>query len=607
MTKKIISYIGIALLLSGCTADEEQSALLSAEGKTPLQIAASLSNEKVVTRASGSNFDDTDELMVYIRHTVGTQKGSYTPVSADQAPKLVTFKASESPVLYWDDFSNSASSNTDLRTDGHALQTYYGYCYNGGVPSAALSEETGSLEWTIGNQTKAEDVQHADLLWSAEQKAVPYSHAKDQLGTLNVPFSHAMSEVTVTLKTDDTFSGNPQSATVLTLKDINTIAQVNAPEGVVSSGTPADIRMFAAAYVSGNTRNYTAVITPGTSFTLGNELLKITDVDGNDYSLKVTADMLKTTAWAEGYTDDQSSIVAKSGVNYHLDITVSKTAVTVQASLTDWVTVNANGEGDIIFNNDIKVFTVEGNGIDFEDGASFRLYWKESAATANYSLATTSTYDATEKVWSNTPAIYWPNGTDKFFFRALANNTGTDVNQGEDVLWGTTAKHASLEAGVAIAPRTGNVPMAFEHAMSKIKFVLETATGDAAVDLTNATVSVSNLYTSGTISIEDGSITTAIAKEPLAISSLSENTDVVVVPQTIDNNAIVTITLNDGTTYRLQLNLCKDSDNAVINEWKRGEHYTYTIHIEKEQVSFRAMILDWEENTGSGEANLEWD
>lgn len=607
MKKRDIVYIGMALLLAGCSSDDSLSDTLSGGEKTPLLLDTSLNTQLNLTRAVNGSFADTDELLVYIRHTVGTTKGSYTPVSADQAPKLISFKFAEQPVLYWDDFSNSSSADTDLRTSGHALQSYYGYCYNGGTPSTALDEVTGTLGWTLGNQSTAAAVQHADLLWSIEQEAVPYSHAKSELGSLTVPYTHAMSEVTVTLHTDNTFAASPLTNTSLTLQDVLTEAAVNAPEGEITSTTSANIAMFGGSYTSGSMRNYTAVIAPGTTLEVGKELLRITDVEGNNYSLTVTADMLKTTAWADGYTDDQSSIVAKSGVNYHLDITVSKTAVTVQASLTDWVTVNANGEGDIIFNNDIKVFTVEGNGIDFEDGASFRLYWKESAATANYSLATTSTYDATEKVWSNTPAIYWPNGTDKFFFRALTNNTGTDVNQGEDVLWGTTAKHASLETGVAIAPRTGNVPMAFEHAMSKIKFVLETATGDAAVDLTNATVSVSNLYTSGTISIEDGSITTAIAKEPLAISSLSENTDVVVVPQTIDNNAIVTITLNDGTTYRLQLNLCKDSDNAVIGEWKRGEHYTYTIHIEKEQVSFRAMILDWEEKTGSGEANLEWD
>lgn len=608
MTKKYITYIGMALLLAGCTSEDSLSDTLSGSEKTPLQLETSLSIQRDVTRAANDSFEDGDNLLVYIRHTTGGVKGSYTTVSADQAPMLVTFTASEPPVLYWDDFSNSSSANTDLRTAGHALQTYYGYCYNGGAPTTALEETTGKLVWTIGNQTKDLDVQHADLLWSAEQEAVAYKNAENELGKLVVPFTHAMSEVTVAVKTDNTFGESPLTATSLTLNSMNTVATVIAPSRDINSTTPGNITMFTDAYTSGNTRTYSAIVTPGTPLTVGAKLLDIVDVEGNNYTLTITENMLKATAWAkEGYDDNQTAIVTQPGVNYHLDVNISKTAITVVATLADWTDVSASGKGDIAFDNDIVNVTVEDAGDAFADGSSFRLYWKNASSTDDYALATTSTLNSSE--WENAPIVYWPNGTDQFFFRALSGNTGTTVEQSKDVLWGTTAKHNNIEAGAAIAPRTGNVPLIFKHAMTKIAFDLQTTTGADKVDLEGATIAISNLYTSGTISIEDGTISVGTTRTEDAISGLTDDPPMIVVPQNIGNDAKLTVTLNDGksTTYSLLLNTCEDADDKAITAWKSGKSYTYTITLKKEAIGFRALIKDWDDATGSGHATLEWD
>ena len=603
MTKRYIAYIGIVLLLAGCSSDDSLNDTLSGNEKTPLLLETSLSTHRDVTRAANGDFDNSDQLQVYIRHTTGGVKGSYTTGSADQAPKLVSFTASVRPVLYWDDFSSSRAEATDLRTAGHALQTYYGYCYNGGTPSTNLTESSGTLEWTIGNQTTALDVQHADLLWSVEQEAVAYSHTA--AGTLTVPFTHAMSEVTVTIKTDKTFSATPLTNTLLTLNHMNTVAAVTAPLGKITSTTPANITMFADAYTSDDTRTFTAIVPPGTPLKVGDDLLSITNIEGNNYTLTVTEDMLKATAWAkEGYDANQTEIVTQTGVNYHLDVNVSKTAIRVEATLQDWKTVDASGTGSIVFDNDIVNVTVDDAGDAFTDGSSFRLYWKGISAD-KYTLATTSRLTSGE--WVNDPVIYWPNGTDDFFFRALSGNNDTNVKQTEDVLWGTTAKHNDIDAGAAIAPRTGNVPLIFEHAMTKIAFDLQTTTGADAVELTGATIAISNLYTSGTISIEDGTVSVGTTRTENAISRLTNNTPIIVVPQDIANDAMLTVTLKDGTKYQLQLNKCKDEKNAAITTWERGKRYTYAVTLKKEAISFRALIKDWNDTTGSGNATLEWD
>lgn len=607
MKIRSILYIGMALLMAGCQSDDNWNGTLSGGEKTPLVLEPTLSAQRALTRATDGTFADDDQLLVYIRHTTGGEKGKYTTVATDQAPKLVSFefKAHESPALYWDDFSNSSSSDKDLRTAGHALQSYYGYCYNGGAPTTDLTETTGVLGWTIGTaQTSADEVQHADLLWSAEQEAVAYSHTSTN--GLSVPFAHAMSEVTVTITTDDTFGESPLTNTALTLNSMNTVATVNAPKGTIESSTPDNITMCGADEKSGKSRTFTAIVAPGTTLKVGEKLLDITDVEGNNYTLKVTAEMLANDKWAKDHTVTDNAITMQPGVNYHLNVTVSKTAITMKATLKDWTTVDANGTGDIAFDNDIVDINVTNPGDAFTNGSKYQLYWKKSTA-ADYSLATTS--ELTSEGWTFSPIIYWPNGMDSYYFRALSGNTeALKVKQNEDVLWGTTAQHNDIKAGAAIKPRTGNVPLIFEHAMTKIRFVLETATsGNAVVDLTDATIAVDTIYTSGIINLEDGSITTATATTNVAIPSLDPKTDAIVIPQTINDKAVVIITLKDGTKYKLQLNQCKDASQKAITEWERGKRYVYTIHLEKEEMKFRAVIKAWDEKIGSGDATLDWD
>ena len=484
--------------------------------------------------------------------------------------------------------------------------------------------------------------------------------------------------------------------------------------------------MFGNAYTSDLTRTFTAIVAPGTKLKVGEKLLDITNVDGNNYTLTITGSMLSETEWgANTDTNDNSVtvesgtegsnkyILTQSGVNYHLTVTVNKTKVQTKATLAEWKTVNATGTGDIDFkDNDtdlemlddsdygitgktgVKVVAVDKN--FFSNGASFSLFTlkstdnntgegKGSSTRPNdtgtytgYDFVTKSTFqdnagDANDQ-WNNSPEIYWDNREDKFYFRALAqfnsctngvNNiesVGTDnatppnrnkgtavavsqgtINEGHDILWGTTAKHIgktkniTYEHGQAIPPRTGGVPIAFDHALSKVTFIIET-TGAAddtenntyeqtsnntpKVDLRNVKIDISNLYTSGTITIDNGDVSPAASKTAEAISgtATAANTvkqitvidNLIVIPQTIANESVVTISLKDQSNnvvaiYKLQLNQCTMSTGGTPNKWERGKHYTYTIHIEKDKIDFRALVKDWEVVTGSGNANLEWD
>ena len=73
------------------------------------------------------------------------------------------------------------------------------------------------------------------------------------------------------------------------------------------------------------------------------------------------------------------------------------------------------------------------------------------------------------------------------------------------------------------------------------------------------------------------------------------------------NKIMMYITLADNTRYSIELSKCKDSTDTLIQEWERGKHYTYTITLGKEEIIFRALIKNWDEKTGTGNATLDWD
>lgn len=484
------------MLLAGCSKDADISnSTLSGNGeKTPLMINATLNTDRAGTRAEGEAFANGDQLMVYLRHTTGgTGVGNYTyidPVpNPDYANKLVIFTKEASgftSTAYWDDFSDPSDESTDLRTDGHGLQSYYSYCYNGGSHNS-LTEASGVLTWTVEtNQSTAVAVQHSDLLWSPEQATVTYAHNTAYTtdhGTFNIPYTHAMSEITVTVIAEDGFSGSPLTSTVLTLNAMNTETQLDTrattftPPIQTTESKLKNITMCGATYTTGLTRNYTAIVAPGTKLKKGNLLLNITNADRNNYTVNITGDMVDNSHWASGHSDGQygdqegsdglAYVITQPGKNYHLDVTIKKSAVQAHSSLANWTDVNATANGDIYFPDDVDVIiddsydgtegsksptpvqveTIDKN--QFIDGASFSLFRVQATDDNTYNLGNdleapkaniarsnedyafesissfTNNDGNPDDYWTNDPELYWPNNSAKFYYRALAKFNGS--------------------------------------------------------------------------------------------------------------------------------------------------------------------------------------
>lgn len=618
-------------------------------GREALSITATLSGSAVQTKAAGSNLAAGDVLYAYIRQ-VKQQDGSsvYTPVhaSVESWVKLTVKGAStavnptETPnrestssfqeTVYWDDFS---TTEYDLREA--ALQSYYGYCYNGHTGTFTPNENEGKLTWQVA-EDQTGGYQTSDLLWSKAQTPVKYEHGTQgnpaSHGTLTIPYTHAMSKVTVVVKTDGAFNGTALGGTSAALTDVYLKGEMNAPEGKVNpdEASKSTIKMHPIAEATATT--FEALMIPGLALTDGLTLAQINNVANNNYKITITQKILD--AWKDQLDGGKTT---KPGVNYKLTLTVRKQSVNIVASLTDWVNVEATGEGIVRFANDVTRITGVTPGTPLTDG-SVDVFWvkqEEGAALSTVTknnYATTSTYHATDKQWTNAPALYWDNGTDRYYFRGLAKLEGDaiksykptsgdysfDVQQGTDLLWATTPTHTGqLEdggtkeyvEGAAINPRTGKVPLRFDHAMSQISFKLQTTEGADKVELDGATLSLAQVVKKGTIEPANGKITPSAEEGDIAVLTPTTTASSIVVPQELTDEMILTIRLkNDVSTYKIALNKCLTNETGTaVTTWEGGKHYTYTITLKKEAVQFIAFVKNWTEVTVNGDANLDWD
>lgn len=616
INKYIILALSI-LTFAGCASDDDFS---QEQSRLPLTFETSLSGSRSVTRAVGGSFDTGDKLLCYVRHIYSTDLSTdKNYLEVDPYKKLVTIINGEpTEKLYWDDFSDNNSDGHYLRTANHALQSFYGYCYNGGKPTTALNNATGVLGWTTAaDQTTDGDMKKNDLLWSPAQNPVTYVHAKENREGLSIPYTHAMSKFTIVVVADEGFEADDLNNATVTLKDMNKVGTFTAPTSTVEATGTTDVQMYAnATDTEKSSRAYEAVAVPMLEMKKDQLLATINDVDGNNYEVYLTDAIL--TAWTDGIKENKS----QSGVNYKLTITLKKQTITVVATLADWTDVSATGTGEINFTADVKSIDKDNAGLT--DGDAFTL-WKMSALTKEAfaeAKKTIATYSGSAFTYDK--KLYWDKASDDSYFRALAKKEtkltaveDTTLAQGTDLLWGTTAEHTGTETngtehkyeeGVAINPRTGAVPLIFKHVMSKVVVNLETADDASQVVTAGATVTMTKVIDNGTMNIFTGKVKSGDSKSDVVVKDEDNAiTEAIMVPQTIGDNAKLVITLADGTTYSLLLNTCEDKDGKAVTDWYSGNLYEYTITLKKEEIQFRVMVKDWERNTGSGNATLDWD
>lgn len=628
MIRKTAYLTCIAALTACSNSVETDGPFFLGDSKAPVALSVGVEMTAKPKRAVNHTFDTGDKMVAHLQHvlkgeTYTTQGGfeknviltMHTDPTMTQVGETKVWQTADfdtDPVLYWDDFSSTAD---DIRTASHGLRLAWGYCYND--PAATDAEYTAATDVqhrsVLADQTAG--IKTSDLLWAKSQEMVPYEHGTQNQDPnrkgLVIPYTHAMSKATIVVTADATFGDDPFAGTTVTLNNVHTKGTFTASTATVS-GTyeSGDITMRKTA--AGRTATFEAVFVPHTSLSDDQLWATLTDVEGNTYEIRLNNNILADGKWG-------AISETKSGVNYLLNVTISKQGITVMAQIVDWTDVTAEGTGIIKF---VPDNTITGTIANELKTGGMDIY-KNSTEQVFTDKSTTVTWDSNTGTWTYTPTIYWAGQGDASYFRALSpSGAGTAMEQGRDVLWGYASDTDKSKIGTAneerITPRTGDVPLQFEHPMSKVTINLKTADDAAAkVNFDGATLALTSLNTKGTLSMLDGTITPSTLTEAAytkphtatgsAIDALTITDGAIFIPQTISDDARLILKLADGTTYSLQLNLCKDNSKNTIGAWAQGKHYIYDITVAKEAITFRAVVKNWVEAKGNGNANLDWD
>ena len=619
MIRKTAYLTCIAALTACSNSAETDGPFFLGDSKAPVALSVGVEMTAKPKRAVDHTFEKGDKMVAHISHvlkdgdTYTTQGGFEKDVILTMRPNLAMTQVGDTkvwqtsdfdvaPALYWDDFSSTAH---DIRQANHGLRLQWGYCYNDSAATDAEYTAATDVQ-NRGVQTdQTAGIKTSDLLWAKTQEMVPYAHGTQNQDSTRkgvvIPYTHAMSKATIDVTADETFGATPFAATTVTLHNVHTAGTFTASTAEVRRDyTSRDITMHKTA--AGRTATFEAVFVPHTELANGNLWATLTDVEGNTYQIRLNAEILSDGKW--GAIKETAS-----GVNYLLNVKLSKQKITVMAQIADWDVVNATGMGIIQFVPDI---TSTGTIADDLKTGGTDIY-KSGSPKDFTTKSTTLTWNEETTTWTYTDPIYWAGQSDASYFRALSPaGTTPEMAQGHDVLWGYACDDEAdkalvgTEAEKTISPRTGDVPLHYEHAMSKVTFRLSTAAEDAAkVDLDGATLQLTHLAITGTLNMDKGTIAPDATTDNAYTLTITNGE--IFIPQTISDDARLILTLKDGTTYSLQLNLCKDNSKNTIGAWAQGKHYIYDITVAKEAITFRAVVKNWVEAKGNGNANLDWD
>ena len=661
-------YLYIVSLAALAACNSEELTPSDAVGEEIRLSAATLGDNaavttRTITTGSPKAFTAGTAITLQVSGTWTKQSSSEsvvkTTIATAAASTTTRNDLTLGPALYWDDFGTADPNNKD--TGRKKGLTIYGAAMDGVTDKtkAPKVDNWAALEWDLGdNQTSG--ISALDLLLSNNVNGDNTYKFDARESGKQLEFYHVLSKITVNIKAGDGFTKDElanSTQVVLTSNQTNE----NNEEWAYTKGTfdVTDVTTGKPSKLSLTARNAVimaqagtpaddyavtkeALVMPGSTFNNDAATIMSINADGNIYY--VTAEKIRTAINATDHANG-TAYPTEAGKNYIFKVIVNKTGVTVTATVKDWDTVDSEQETPAIsFTADVTSNSNTTAGSSLSSGDTFTL-WKTSAFTETALAAaetTTVTYDGSKYTYD--PTLYWQSAKDNSYFRALATMTTTttatetttsiaaitdvaatdkNVSQGTDFLWGTTDKHTGTYTegskeyaeGDAINPRTGDVPLIFKHAMSKVVVELSTSMDAAAVVLTDATVTLTNLATAGTISLETGNVTASTSKDAIAVNAAEKALDattsysnLIMVPQSIGDMSRLIVTLKDGTTYSLQLNTCKaDANSPAITTWAGGSKYTYNITLKKQEISFRVLVQDWDKKEGSGNASLDWD
>lgn len=594
---------------------------------------------------------------------------------------------SMSPQLYWDDYGTADPANASTgRTTG---LTIYGAAVDGESTAPTVSDWT-ALSWTLdADQTSGWSTK--DLLTSNNIKGndntYTFANATASPKTNNLlEFTHAMTKITVNLTAAEGFpvaNSDPQfqNEPTISLLNFNYTGSVNV-ETKVSTPTASSItninahREGDATWAKAKTVQFTALVFPGNQFADATDIIKI-NCDGNIY-------YVNATKINEANTETNNKF--EQGKNYIFNIKVNKTKIEVTATIKNWVDVTADEVAPVI---NVSASYGDGTGTALtKDNFSFYRstsfdngYSKDYSGNANNYFAAESQVNKPNSgtTWTFTNPLYWSDHNTHYQMRGVwpLTTTATDATTSprvensthdgteyqvikvsnvayeqnsfpSDLAIGrpnvaTDATCSNSETGHTktnlysggICATEGTINLEFEYMMSQVEVNLSTTTGDDKIELKNAKVEVTNLYTAGEIKLGDREVflTGDASTYPLHTTSTANQFRDAIAPQTLTFTVAgastnvrfkITITNNDAVLYTAEdaevvagtknvgdiktpatqdiyyadvapiLKSGSTTEKVAPNgKWEHGVHYVYNLKLSKTKIDVTAVFKDW--------------
>lgn len=142
-----------------------------------------------------------------------------------------------------------------------------------------------------------------------------------------------------------------------------------------------------------------------------------------------------------------------------------------------------------------------------------------------------------------------------------------------DVLYANTANIISS----GYNKNSGTVDLGFNHALSKLSFTLISGTGSP--NLTGAKIEITNLATTASVSLANGSVTETNSGQTLIANTATDglSSSAIVIPQTLSGNKLV-VTLTDNAS-KFEWNFPANTELEI------GKNHQYTITVSKTGIT----------------------
>lgn len=617
-------------LLTACNSDDDiMPAYTVGEDYNVITLRAGLSgnDDEVGTRAKDDKhsqhvpFTSGTKLRLRVDGTwTGKPDVSQTTIATVGAETATDSKhnkiTSYSPVLYWDDYGTADPANMEVGGGRKKGLTIYGAAVSDEKAEAPTITSWTAQEWELPIDQTTTGWKHKDLLTSNNIR-------KDDDGTLKfddiydnnaatdpsdtLEFTHAMSGISVTLTAGVGYpDGKFQTAPKVTMLDFNYKGNVSI-EAKTSTATAAnEIKLYrdnGATWAKANESTFTGLFFPGNTFTYDKDILKI-EADGN--TLYVTAEKIN-----DAMNTKYGNTEFRQGYNYIFKVTINKTDIDVEATIINWISVEAESVAPKIDIDDSYGDT----GTNFVKNFDFFLSENKVGSYLTSGNHSAVTYDA--GTYTMTTPLYWENHSVHYFFRGtwpvlgtigqtdineeyipdgkLHDATGATVIDIKNVAYtpdtypsdlmlalphaasGCTdheneeckAHHKNIDT-YGICATEGKIRMNFNYMMSQVEVDLATVEGVASVNIgADTKVEIINVANTGYVKFEDREIVPAEQSDSYELNAVSTSGlsgDELTVAQRKRHSAIVPQVLtytSAGASTNLRFMITVTNNDAV--------------------------------------------